>query len=115
MIAEAVERRALRHSTDERTILALIEKRSGLLSTPGRGQISDAVLAHLHLVGNVAEQQLDGCFEPFLRSQRDIVSRQNPRRRHEVTQGFDDLVAISFESRAHHLHDEPSIVPIDDE
>ena len=115
VVAEAVERGALRHSADERAILALIEKRSGLLSAPGRCQVPDAVLAHLDLVGHVSVQQLDRRLESFLRTERNVVSRQDSRRCLDVTQGVDDLGSVSLESRAHQLHDEPSIVTVHDE
>ena len=92
VIAEAVERASACEFADEHAILALVEKRAGLLAAPRRGEKADAVLVDLDLVGDVAAEQLDADGQLFLRAQRDVVARENAGGSHDRLERVDDRV-----------------------
>src|ERR1700730_4624862 len=93
VVAETVECSASRHRPDEMPVFSLVEERARLLSGPGCGQELNAVLMHFDLAGNVTVQNYRLPRQSFLRAQRHIVARQNPRRFDERAQRREYLLS----------------------
>src|SRR5687767_12274726 len=91
VIAETVERAPARGGTHEVPVLTLIEKRSGLLASPRRGEKLHPVFVHLDLAGNIAVKEHRLTRKAFLGAERDIVSRENSLRLDERCQRGDYL------------------------
>src|SRR5437773_2074418 len=115
MIAEAVERGAACQASDERAVLALIEKRSGFLSFPRRRHVADVVLRDLDFAGHITKKQLGFKRESFFLAQRYVVTREYSARPLQFMQRGDDFAAKNLEAGAHYLHREPAIVTIADQ
>jgi hypothetical protein len=115
VIAETVECSPAREAADEHAVLALIEKRAGLLSAPRGGENADAMLVHLDLLGHGATKQLDADRQSLLGAQGHVVPREDSVGMNELVEYADDGVTKCFESRTHELNDEPPIVTIADE
>src|SRR5687768_16465785 len=112
VIAEAVEGAPARGGTHEVPVLTLIEKRSGLLPRPRRGEKLHSVFVHFDLSDNITVQEHGLTRKAFLGAERDIVSRENSLRLDERSQRGDYLRPERLEPRAHELDDEPRVVAI---
>src|SRR6478672_5414571 len=114
VITETVERVAFRVLTSEMAGITLVEKRSGLLSRPWSGDVSDTVFVYFDLMGNVTVQHDCLPRQSFFRAKRDIVPGENAVHTCHVHDRLDYRIAKCLETRAHHLHYGPPVVPIDD-
>src|ERR1041384_8852893 len=78
MIGEQVERAAAGFGVraDHRAIVALVEKRTGLLAGPWRREVRDVVLHYFDNLGNLAERQDNLLREPFMPSHAGLVAQQ---------------------------------------
>src|SRR5437867_1566679 len=115
VITERVERAAARLYADERAILALIEKRSRLLSVPRRGQITHPLLSDFDRGGHFASQQFRLQRQSFLAAQRNVIACENTQWTHRLFDRRDDLIAKPLQTSAHQLHDNPAIILIANE
>ena len=115
VIAEAVERASACDAADERSVLALIQEGPGLLASPRCRQVSDTVFVRFDLVGHRSVEELDRGGKPFLHAERDVVAGEDAFGSEEFAQRHDDVRSKVLESGAHQLHDEPSVIPVDDE
>jgi len=85
------------------------------LSRPRRREKFHSVFLDGDLARDVTVQQLRSAWKSFLAPKRDIVAPENALRSGHGDEGGDDLRPERFQSRAHQLHDEPSVVPIANE
>ena len=99
VIAEAVERAAARDAAGEHAVLALVEKRAGLLAVPRRGEIAHAVLDDFDLARHVAREELGRAAESFLRAHGGIVAREDAFGREQLAQRVDDRRAEALRAR----------------
>ena len=70
------------------------------------------MLPYFDLVRDIAGEQRGFASQPFARSHRRIVAREDPIGSGELQERADDCVAIVLEPSAEQLHDEPAIVAI---
>ena len=115
MITERVEQPPTRVARGGVTVLALVEKQTGLLPSSKIDLILDRPFAHGHRVGNRPSQVRDRLLETFEHADLGIVAGEDAGRREQFLQQGRDRWLQPIHALRERLHDEVVAVPIDDE
>ncbi len=117
MVGEEVERAAAGTGvlSNERSVLALIEKRAGFLPGPRRGEILHTILDNLDNLGNLPLGEHHLRRQPLVAPHPGVVAKQNPFRSERGGDSRNDVRARGLEPCRQQLRDDPRPVAVDDE